>query len=77
MPVGKNPQDLTFAPDGRYLYTANVDADTVSVIDTESRTVTANVPTDSPTSVAVLPNVRKAYVTNLDTGTLTILNVGG
>ena len=77
VPVGRNPQDLTYAPDGRYLYTANVDADAVSVIDTESRGVTANVPTDSPTSVAVLPDGRKAYVTNLDTGTLTVLNAGG
>ena len=55
----------------------NVDAGTVSVVDTESRTVTATIPTDSPTSVGVLPNGRKAYVTNLNAGTLTILNAGG
>ena len=59
------------------MYTANVDAGTVSVVDTESRTVTANIPTDSPTSIGVLPNGRKAYVTNLNAGTLTILNTGG
>jgi serine/threonine-protein kinase len=44
------------------------------VIDAETRSVTANIPVDSPTSVGVLPNGRFAYVTNLDTGTLTILN---
>jgi YVTN family beta-propeller protein len=63
--VGTNPQDVTYAPDGRYVYTANVESGTVSVVDTQTRTVTANIPTDSPTSVAVLPNGRKAYVTNL------------
>jgi len=54
-----------------------VDAGTVSVVDTESRVVTATIPTDSPTSIGVLPNGRKAYVTNLNAGTLTILNAGG
>ena len=72
--VGTNPQDISYSADGSYLYTANVEADTVSVIDAETRSVTANIPVDSPTSVGVLPNGRFAYVTNLDTGTLTILN---
>ena len=76
MAVGTNPQDVTYSPDGRYVYTANVDSNTVSVVDTETRTVTATIPTDSPTSIAVLPNGRAAYVTNLDTGTLTVLDTG-
>jgi len=39
-------------------------------------TVTATVPTgDAPTSVAVLPDGRRAYVTNLHDGTLTVLNL--
>jgi YVTN family beta-propeller protein len=77
VPVGLKPQDLTYAPDGKHLYTANVDGNSVSVVDTDSRTVSATIPTDSPTSVAVLPNGRTAYVTNLNDGTLRILNVGG
>ena len=57
---------------------ANVDDDTVSVIDAATMTVTATVPTgDAPTSVAVLPNGRAAYVTNLHDGTLTVLNLAG
>jgi len=71
--VGTNPQDITYSPDGRYVYTANVESNTVSVIDTETRTLTATIPTDSPTSVAVSPNGSRAYVTNLDSGTVTIL----
>jgi len=74
VPVGTNPQDVSYAADGRYLYTADVQSNTVTVVDTETRTKTASIPTDSPTSVAVLPNGRKAYVTNLHTGMLTVLN---
>jgi YVTN family beta-propeller protein len=48
---------------------------TVSVIDTETRAVTATIPTDSPSSIAVHPDGRHAYVTNLNTGTLTLLNI--
>ena len=32
---------------------------------------------DAPTSSAVLPNGRAAYVTNLHDGTLTVLNLAG
>jgi YVTN family beta-propeller protein len=77
IPVGDGPQDVTWAPDGRFAYVADVDADTVSVIDVATMTVTATVPTgDAPTSVAVLPNGREAYVTNLHDGTLTVLHIG-
>ena len=72
--VGANPQDISYSADGHYLYTANVAGNSVSVIDAESRTITATIPTDSPTSVGVLPNGRFAYVTNLNAGTLTVLN---
>ena len=72
VPVGQKPQDLTYSPDGQTLYTANVDG-TRFRSSNESRTVTATIPTDSPTSVGVLPNGRKAYVTNLNAGTVTIL----
>ena len=43
MPVGDGPQDVTWAPDGRFAYVANVDDDTVSVIDAATMTVTATV----------------------------------
>jgi serine/threonine-protein kinase len=39
--------------------------------------VTATIPTNSPTSIAVRPDGQKAYVTNLDDGTLTVLNTSG
>jgi YVTN family beta-propeller protein len=37
--VGDNPQDITWAADGRFAYVTNVDGDTVSVISAEDFTV--------------------------------------
>ncbi len=72
--VGNHPQDIEYSADGGYVYTANVDGNSVSVIDAGTRTVTATIPTATPTSIAVTPDGRRAYVTNLDAGTLTVLN---
>ena len=78
IPVGRGPQDITWAPDGRFAYVANVNSDTVSVIDAGTMAVTATLPTgNAPTSVAVLPNGREAYVTNLRDGTVTVLDIDG
>jgi len=50
----------------------------VSVIDARTNQVTATIPTGAgPTSVAVLPNGRQAYVSNFDGGTLTVLDLTG
>jgi YVTN family beta-propeller protein len=73
--VGEGPQDVTYAPDGRHFYTANVNDGTVSVVDTETGAVTARIPTGtSPTSVAVTPDGRRAFVTNFDDGTVRLLD---
>jgi len=48
----------------------------VSVIDTATNQVTATIPTGKgPTSVSVTPDGRRAYVTNLDDGTVRILDI--
>ena len=73
-PVGTNPQDISYSADGNYLYVANVQSNSVSVLDAATRQVTASIPVDSPTSIGVLPNGKFAYVTNLNAGTLTVLN---
>jgi DNA-binding beta-propeller fold protein YncE len=50
----------------------------VSVIDIDTMTVTATLPTGgSPTSVAVIPDGTTGYVTNLADGTLTRLDLAG
>jgi DNA-binding beta-propeller fold protein YncE len=48
------------------------------VIDTDTETVTATIPTGkSPTSIAVLPDGSAAYVSNLGDGTLSVLKIAG
>ncbi|WP_214408125.1 beta-propeller fold lactonase family protein, partial [Pseudonocardia lacus] len=75
VPVGRTPQDVGFAPDGRYLYTADVEADTVSVVDMATRAVTATIPVcDGPTSVAAHPSGRVAYVTCVNSGEVMVLD---
>jgi YVTN family beta-propeller protein len=78
IPVGRNPQNIAWAPDGRFAYVVNQGSNTVSVIDARTYQVTATIPTGTgPTSIAVLPNGRQAYVSNLDSGTLTVLELTG
>jgi serine/threonine-protein kinase len=48
------------------------------VFDTKTFAITSRVQVGrSPTSVAVAPNGRQAYVTNLDDGTVTVINIAG
>jgi YVTN family beta-propeller protein len=76
--VGDNPQDIVWAPDGRFAYVVNEGSNTVSVIDARTDQVTATIPTGTgPTSVAVPPNGRQAYISNLSSGTLTVLELTG
>ncbi|MFD1524325.1 hypothetical protein [Pseudonocardia yunnanensis] len=76
IPVGQRPQDIAYAPDGRYMYTANVDGDTVSVVDTTANQVTATIPVgDGPTSIVVRPDGTQAYVTTLNSGTIVVLDI--
>jgi YVTN family beta-propeller protein len=78
VPVGHGPQDVTWAPDGRFAYVACADADVVAVVDAATLSVTATLPVgDAPTSVAVQPSGQEAYVTNLHDGTLTVLDTAG
>ncbi len=73
--MGAGPHDVTWAPDGRHLYTANVDDGTIAVVDVAAGTVTARIPTgDSPTTVAVSPDGRRLFVTGYGDGTVRLLD---
>jgi serine/threonine-protein kinase len=75
VPVGRTPQDVAFAPDGRYLYTANVEDDTVSVVDAAAHAVTATMPVcDGPGSVSADPSGRVAYVSCVNSGEVVVLD---
>jgi YVTN family beta-propeller protein len=52
-------------PDGSKVYVANINDNSVSVIDTATNTVIATIPVSSPDGVAVSPDGSKVYVTNL------------
>jgi YVTN family beta-propeller protein len=81
--VGDNPEAVAVVPDGRYAYVTNTGSGSVSVIDTNSNTVTNTITLDgNPFGVAVAPNGRYLYVTNpmgrsvsvIDTGSNTVSN---
>src|SRR5262249_33737345 len=55
-----------------FAYVTNSGSNTVSVIDTATNTVVANVPVVSPIGVAITPDGTHAYVTNF-TGTVSVI----
>jgi YVTN family beta-propeller protein len=72
IPVGLQPADLSLCRDGRRLFTANANGDSVSVIDTASDSVVETIPTSpapgglgasSPNGLAPSPDGRNLYVT--------------
>ena len=76
IPVGRNPLDIAYSQDGRYIYTANNEDNTVTVIDTADNLLIGEIPTGkAPTSISVLPDGRQAYVTDEGNGTIEILNL--
>jgi YVTN family beta-propeller protein len=52
IPVGQGPKGMAFSPDGRQLYVANRSGDTVSVIDTATRRVSATIGLGGPAPTA-------------------------
>ena len=81
--VGKAPAWITISPDGGKVYTLNYradNADDVTVVDTETFTIEANIPTaiSGKESKGIIGNVtpdgRKLFVTNLGTGDYVVID---
>ncbi|MGH3603441.1 MAG: YncE family protein, partial [Pseudonocardiaceae bacterium] len=73
IPVGHNPQDIVWSPDGQFMFVVNNGSNNVSVIDAWSAKVIDTIPAGSgPTSIAVGPDDR-AYVTNQNSNNLSVL----
>ena len=54
--LGREPQGVAFAPDGTTAYVTNIKDDTVSVLNTTTRTQTTTIAVGrSPQSIAVTP----------------------
>ena len=66
---------MAVSPNGLKVYVANMDSNTVSVIDTATNTVSATVTVGSgPVGVAVSPNGLKVYVANWGSNTVSVIN---
>jgi YVTN family beta-propeller protein len=72
VPVGLQPAALALAPDGKHLFAANANSDTVSVLSTDTDTVVETIPTSpapgrlaasSPNGLAVSGDSATLYVT--------------
>jgi YVTN family beta-propeller protein len=64
VPVGSGPHGLRLSADGRRLYVANMEDDSLSVIDTAARREIARIHVGrSPVQVAVAPDGRHVYAT--------------
>ena len=74
--VGSGPISVAVSPDGTRAYTANLSANTVSVINTATNTVTATIALGAnrnPYSVAVSPDGTRAYTANLSANTVSVI----
>ncbi len=82
--VGDHPSDMAESPDGRRLYVANANENTVSVIDVASRTVSEQLATSlpgyppegsTPNSVALSNDGTTLYVANADNNFIAVFDV--
>ncbi len=77
--VGNNPMGVAVGPNGRYVYVANADDNTITVYDTEAliqedrlRTITVG---KNPQSIAVRPDGLYAYVANRGDNTVSVITL--
>lgn len=82
--VGDNPNDLCLSKDGRYMYVANANDNTVSVVDLTKKEVievlnTALYPDapngSTPNGVALSENGKTLYIANADNNCLSVFDV--
>lgn len=74
----RSPADVAVLPGGKLALTANETADSVSLVDLAAGKVLAERPCGhKPSAVACSADGRRAVVSNLWSGTLTLLEIGG
>jgi YVTN family beta-propeller protein len=73
-PVGKGPALLTVSADGRTVYVANQQANTLSVVDAARRVVTAVIPVAAqPHGLDLTGDGKYLYVASVGAGVVTII----
>jgi YVTN family beta-propeller protein len=84
IPVGSNPNDLTQTRDGRYLFVAHANDNSVSVIETTSRKVIEIFSTglfakslagSTPNAIALSKDEKRLYIANADNNCLAVFDV--
>jgi YVTN family beta-propeller protein len=57
IPIGERPQGMAFSPDNRRLYVTNLNSDSISIIDTQSKTRIGDIPNGKgPVRIKVTPD---------------------
>lgn len=75
LPVGNFSEDIRITPNGNFAYFANSGLDNVSVLNTATNTIVANVPVgNSPYGIAITPNGSFVYVTNTGSDNVSVIN---
>ncbi len=75
--VGSAPHTAAYSPDGGRLYVTDNVSNTVSVVDTVSRSVIRTIPVGSnPRGIAVSQDGRRVYVSNNGSQSLSIIDAG-
>src|SRR5215216_2840223 len=78
IPVGEFPQALAFNPSNNYIYVANRDSGTVSVIDSTNNTLLKNVVVGTePIALEFNPSNNYIYVAGTLTGTEGLVSIIG
>jgi len=85
IPVGAHPNDMAESPDGKRLFVANGNENTVSVIDLAAGGVTETISSalypggaeegSTPNSLALSPDGRRLYIANADNNFLSVMDV--
>ncbi|MCG3173567.1 MAG: hypothetical protein GMKNLPBB_01765 [Myxococcota bacterium] len=82
IPVGKNPEMIVPAKDGKRLYVVSTDADRIDILDIESAKNTGNIPLDDDPKLSVFPNAvaespdgKTLYVTSVAKNSIEVVDV--
>jgi YVTN family beta-propeller protein len=75
IPVGVGPSAVATTPAGDFVYVANRENDSVSLIHTATHRVVATIPVgDGPSGIAMSPDGAFVYVSNTNEGTVSVVD---
>ena len=76
IPTGAGAHNVTFSPDGKLAFIANLGTNSITIIDTMSKETLADVVTDTKAhDVAVSPDGKLAVACNVGAGNITFIDV--